>query len=147
MRKKPDESLTDNVDEYIDSWIEFVEPIRKATDTNVTAFGGGAYLEEKRIDKISPRVISLPTWFIERFNENFVDTEQPLFLVTITNNFHYEDGWEEYIVGIFLGSELAENAGKDALKSYKENFPLAKNASYHLHVFGLNEIRKDWEDE
>lgn len=69
----------------------------------------------------------------------------PIFLVTLSYTYCGEYG--EYFVGIFEGSTLAEEVGKEAVKDYKEHNPHIKNVNYHLRVFTLNEKDFDWRYE
>ncbi len=61
----PDGTETNSADKYIDTWREFAKPIEVMTGLKHVSFDPGIQFAS------DTRIITLPTWFIERLNDYY----------------------------------------------------------------------------
>ena len=65
-RRLPNDTHTNDDDEYCDAWFSLAKPIEEAAGTKMYAFDPMVSLHEA--DQLGSTTVQLPVWFVERLN-------------------------------------------------------------------------------
>lgn len=67
-RRLPNDTYTNDDDEYCDAWHTLAKPIEEATGTKIHSFDPSISFCDHKSSSMSWNVVQLPVWFVERLN-------------------------------------------------------------------------------